>query len=87
MVHAAELVYMLKPYATWLQAIFNYGHAEDFVARHHLKLFSPSVRDTMNILRQPNNQFATYVGVRQHIDERNISKRYHKEVCQFEVNL
>ena len=64
MVQAAELVYTLKPYAPWLQAICNYGRAEEFVARHHPKLFSPPVNDTMNILRQPNNQFATYVGVR-----------------------
>src|SRR4051812_12955092 len=35
MIDAAELVYMLKPYAPWLQAICNSGRAEDFVARHH----------------------------------------------------
>src|SRR3954467_6351998 len=51
MVQTAELVYMLKPYAPWLQAICKYGRAEDFVACHHPKLFSPPVRDTLNILR------------------------------------
>ena len=43
--------------------------------------------DTMNILREPNNLFATYVGVRQHVNERNMSKKFQKEVYQFEVNL
>ena len=41
----------------------------------------------MNILRQPKNPFDTYVGVRQHVNERNMSKHFQKRVYQFEVNL
>jgi hypothetical protein len=87
MVQAAELVHQLKPYAPWLMPICNYGRPEDFVARHHPKLFTPPVRDTMNIFRQPNNPFATYVGVRHHVNERNMSKAFQKEVYHFEVGI
>jgi hypothetical protein len=87
MVQAAELVHQLKPYAPWLQAICNHGRSEEFTAKHHPKLFCPPVRDTMNIFRRPNDPFATYVGVRQHINERNMSKRYQKEVYHFEVAI
>src|SRR3954462_11794663 len=38
MVQAAELIFTLKPYAPWLQAICNYGRDEEFVALHHPKL-------------------------------------------------
>ena len=51
MVQAAELVHQLKPYTPWLMPICNYGRNEHFVARHHPKLFTPHVRDTMNIFR------------------------------------
>ena len=67
--------------------ICNYGRNEDFVAKHHPKLFIPPVRDTMNIFRQPNDPFATYVGVRQHVNERNMSKAFQKEVYHFEVGI
>jgi len=87
MVQAAELVHQLKPYAPWLMPICNYGRNEDFVARHHPKLFTPPVRDTMNIFRQPNDPFATYVGVRQHVNDRNMSKAFQKEVYHFEVGI
>src|SRR3954464_5609411 len=85
MVQAAELVHQLKPYAPWLMSICNYGRNEDFIAKHHPKLFCPPVRDTMNIFRQPNDPFATYVGVRQHVNECNMSKSFQKEVYHFEV--
>src|SRR3954466_16100223 len=87
MVQAAELVHQLKPYTPWLMPICNYGRNEDFVARHHPKLFVPPVRDTLNIFRQPNDPFATYVGVRQHVNERNMSKAFQKEVYHFEVGI
>src|SRR3954470_22163678 len=87
MVQAAELVHQLKPYAPWLQAICNDGRSEDFVAKHHPKLFCPPMRDTMNIFRSPNDPFATYVGVRQHVNERNMSKSFQKEVYHFEVGI
>src|SRR3954466_16214634 len=87
MVQAAELVHQLKPYAPWLQAICNYGRSEDFVAWHHLKLFCPHVRDTMNVFRRPNDPFATYVGIRQHVNERNMQKAFQKEVYHFEVGI
>src|SRR3954471_2024516 len=86
MAQAAELVHQLKTYAPWLQAICNYGRNEDFVAKHHPKLFCPPVRDTMNVLRRPNDPFATYVVVRQHVNERNMQKAFQKEVYHFEVN-
>ena len=41
----------------------------------------------MNIFRQPNDPFATYVGVRQHVNERNMSKAFQKEVYHFEVGI
>src|SRR4051812_26654465 len=47
LVRAAELVYTLKPYAPWLQVVCDYGRNEDFVARHHSKLFLALVRDTL----------------------------------------
>src|ERR1043165_6681021 len=87
MVQAAELVHQLKPYAPWLQAICNYGNNEDFVPKHHPKLFCPPVRDTMNVFRRPNNPFATYVGVRHHVNKRNMQKAFQKEVYHFEVGI
>lgn len=48
---AADLPFTYKPYAPWLQAISNFGRSEDFVARHHPKLFTPPARDTLNMLR------------------------------------
>src|SRR3954471_7539239 len=51
------------------------------------KTFIPPVRDTMNIFRQPNDPFSTYVGVRQHVNERNMSKAFQKEVYHFEVGI
>src|SRR3954466_14096393 len=87
MVQAAELVHQLKPYTPWLMSICNYGRNKDFIAKHHPKLFCPPVRETMNIFRQPNDPFATYVGVRQHVNERNMSKAFRKEVYHFEVGI
>src|SRR3954466_7442714 len=87
MVQAAELVHQLKHYALWLQAICNYGRNEDFVAKHHPNLFCLPVHDTMNVFRRPNDPFATYVGVRQHVNERNMLKAFQKEVYHFEVGI
>lgn len=86
-VFAAELPFTYKPYAPWLQAICNYGRAEDFIARHHPKLFSPPARDTLNILRQPSNPFNTYVGIRQDVNDRNLSKQFQKECHHFEFHF
>src|SRR3954466_11600558 len=63
------------------------GEMKTFVAKHHPKLFVPLVRDTLNIFRQPNDPFATYVGVRQHVNECNMSKAFQKEVYHFEVGI
>src|SRR4051812_18971124 len=87
LVHAAELPFTLKPYAPWLQVVCDYGRNEDFVARHHPKLFLPPVRDTLELLRKPNDPFATYVGVRHEVNERNISKKFQKDYHHFEVNV
>src|SRR4051812_31839022 len=87
LVCAAELVFTLKPYAPWLQVVCDYGRNEYFVARHHPKLFLPPVRDTLDMLRKPNDPFAKYVGVRHEVNERNISKRFQKDCHHFEVNL
>src|SRR4051812_36090521 len=87
MVLAAELPFTFKPYAPWLQAVCSYGRDEDFIARHHSKLFSLPVRDTMNMLRQPNNPMSTYVGIRQEVNKRNLSKHFQKDCHHFEVSL
>ena len=87
MVQAAELVHQLKPYAPWLMSICNYGRNEEFIAKHHPKLLCPPVHDTMNIFRQPNDPFATYFGVRQHVNKRNMKKAFQKEVYHFEVGF
>src|SRR4051794_14788594 len=87
MVHAAELPFTLKPYAPWPQVVYNYGRNEDFVACHHLKLFLPPVRDTLELLRRTNDIFSTYVGVRHQVNERNVSKNFRKDYHHFEVNL
>src|SRR3954470_17242718 len=87
LVHAAELPFTLKPYAPWLQVVCDYGRNEDFVACHHPKLFLPPVRDTLALLRKPNDPFATYVGVRHEVNERNLSKKFQKDCHHFEVNL
>ena len=71
MVSFAELPFQYKPYAPWLQAICNVGRNEDFIARHHPKLFTPPARDTLHMLRNPNNPMSDYVGVRHFINERN----------------
>src|SRR4051812_49092547 len=63
------------------------AETKTFFARHHPKLFVPPVRDTLNIFRQPNDPFATFVGVRQHVNERNMSKAFQKEVYHFEVGI
>src|ERR1041385_2742593 len=65
----------------------DYGRNEDFVAPHHPKLFLPPGRDTPDLLRKPNDPFATYVGVRHEVNERNLSKQFQKDCHHFEVNL
>src|SRR3954469_15618256 len=87
LVHAAELPFTLKPYAPWLQVVCDYGRNEDFLARHHPKLFLPPVRDTLELLRKPNDPFAKYVGARHEVNERNIYKKFQKDCHHFEVNL
>src|ERR1041385_1376547 len=78
---------MLLNCPPWLQPVCNYGRNDDFVARNHPKLFTPPVRDTLELLRKPNDIFATYVGVRHEVNERNISKKFQKDCHHFEVNL
>src|ERR1041385_2965023 len=85
LVHAAELPFTLKPYAPWLQIVYDYGRNEDFVARHHPKIFLPPVRNTLELLRKPNDPFATYVGVRHEVNERNLSKKFQKDCHHFEL--
>src|ERR1041385_3163861 len=87
LVHAAQLPFTLKPYAPWLQVVCDYGRNEDFVARHPPTLFLPPVCDTLELLRKPNDPFATYVGVRHEVNERNLSKNFQKDGHHFEVNL
>ena len=87
MVSTAELPFQYKPYAPWLQAICNFGRSEEFIAHHHPKLFTPPTRDTLHMLRQPNNPFSTYVGVRQFINERNMLKNFQKSCYHFKVSL
>src|ERR1041385_6330477 len=85
LVNAAELPFTLNPYAPWLQVVYDYGRNEDFVARHHPKLFLPLVRDTLELLRRPNAIFSTYVGVRHQVNERNVLKNFRKDCHHFEV--
>ena len=70
MAGAAQVPFAFKPYAPWIQAVCNFGRAKEFFARHHPKLFTPPVRNTLDILRQPNNPFSTYVGLRQEVNDR-----------------
>src|SRR3954465_10457879 len=87
LVSAAELPFTYKPYAPWRQVVCNFGRSEDFIARHHPKLFTPPTRNTLNMLRQPNNPFNSYVGIHQDVNERNLSKQFQKDCHHFEVSL
>src|SRR3954464_5479946 len=51
------------------------------------KIFTPPVRDVLNIAARPNDVFAEYVGPREHVNEKNIQKKFIRLVNHMEVSL
>src|SRR3954464_11623372 len=68
-------------------ALCNYSRDEPLAASCHPKIFSPPVRDVLNIAARPNDMFAEYVGPRQRVNERNIRKKFVKPINHMEVSL
>src|SRR3954470_18086138 len=82
-----KILMLAKPYAPWLMSLCNYSREEPFPASCHPKIFTPLVRDVLNIVARSNDVFAEYVGPRQHVNERNIRKKFVKPVNHMEVSL
>ena len=87
LVSSADNPHRLKPYAPWLMALCNYSREEPFPVSCFPTLFTPPVRDLLDIAARPNDPFAEYVGTRQHVNERNMQKKFVKPVNHMEVSL
>src|SRR3954465_12054600 len=87
LVSCADNPHAYKPYAPWIMALCNYSREESFPASCHPKIFSPPLRDVLNIAARPNDVFAEYVGPREHVNEKNIRKKFIKPVNHMEVSL
>src|SRR3954467_5540625 len=79
LVSSADNPHGLKPYAPWLMALCNYSCDEPFPVSCFPNLFTPPVRDVLDIAARPNDPFAEYVVLdsmsMREICERNLSSQ------------
>ena len=59
----------LKPYAPLLMAVCNYSRDLPFPATIHPSIYTPPVRDVLQIAARPNDPFAEHVGIHAHVTE------------------
>src|SRR4051812_29035920 len=77
----------LKPYAPWLMALCNFSRPEPFPSTVYPLIYTPPVRDVLQVSARNNDPFAEYTGVHAHVTERNIRTRFIKPVHHMEVSL
>src|SRR3954469_20017905 len=67
--------------------ICNYSRDVLFPVSIYPKIFTPPVREVLQIVARPNDQFAEHIGSRAHMTERNIRSKFIKPVHHMEVSL
>src|ERR1041385_1812539 len=68
-------------------AICNYSRDVPLPVSIYPKIFTPLVREVLQIIARPNDQFAEHTGIRAHMIERDIHSKLIKPVHHMEVSL
>ena len=77
----------LMSYAPCLMALCNFSRPKPFPSTVYPLIYTPPVRDVLQVTARHNDPFAEYTGVRAHVTERNIRTRLIKRVHHMEVSL
>ena len=87
LVESAENPIAIKSYAPWLYPVCNFLKPESYIARRWPLLYTPPARHTKVLAFKSNNPCVDYVGLRQHISERNLDPKFNKPCYHYETSL